>query len=84
LINSELYEKINNFINFFHEIRNDEFLQAFLEHLLSIGNFLNKKTHKGNAYGFKLDSIPKTYTLIGQDHTTSLFEYILNILYSTQ
>lgn len=49
--------------------------------MLTIGNFLNKKTKKANAYGFKLDSIQKTYTLIGQDHMTSLFEYILRIIY---
>jgi hypothetical protein len=72
--------KINVFIEFFEEFRNDEFMQSFLGHLLAMGNFLNAKSHKANAYGFRLESIPKTYTLIGQDHETSLFDYVLKFM----
>ncbi len=45
-----------------------------------MGNFLNAKSHKGKAYGFRLESILKTYTLIGQDHETSLFDYVLKLM----
>jgi hypothetical protein len=39
---------------------------------------------KGNAKGFKMDSIQKSYTLIGQDQKTSLFDYILVTLYNNE
>jgi len=57
-------------------------MQSFLAYLLSVGNFLNAKSHKSNAYGFRFDSIPKAYTLIGQDHETSLFDYVLKLMLS--
>ena len=55
-------------------------MHTFLTHLLAVGNFLNANSHKANAYGFRLESIPKTYTLIGQDHETSLFDYVLKLI----
>ncbi len=33
-------------------------------------------------YGFRFESIPKSYTLIGQDHETSLFDYVLKLMFT--
>ena len=41
--------------------------------MLTIGNFMNEDTNRGNAYGFKLDSIQRTYILMGKDNKMSLF-----------
>lgn len=41
---------------------------------------MNVDTSRGNAYGFKLESLEKSYSLVGQDKKTSLFEYILGIM----
>lgn len=41
---------------------------------------MNEDTNKGNAYGFKLESIEKSYILMGQDKQTCLLEYILQLM----
>ena len=35
--------------------------------MLAIGNYMNEDSSKGNAFGFRFDSIEKTYNFIGQD-----------------
>lgn len=41
---------------------------------------MNQDTSKGNVYGFRLESIEKSYMIMGQDKKTSLFEYILQLM----
>lgn len=41
---------------------------------------MNSDTSRGNAYGFNLESIEKSYILMGHDKKTSLFEYILQAM----
>ena len=62
------------------DLEKDAFFQTFLSYLLSVGNFMNNDTSKGNAYGFKLESIEKSYSLMGEDKKTSLFEYIMEMM----
>jgi hypothetical protein len=49
--------------------------------MLAVGNYLNCKTNRGNARAFRIENIDKTYLLLGHDKETSLFEYILEIIY---
>ena len=41
---------------------------------------MNNDTSRGNAYGFKLKKKKKSYTLVGQDKKTSLFDYIMQMM----
>ena len=41
--------------------------------MLTIGNYMNTDTNKGNAYGFKFESIEKTYSLMAQGNKISFF-----------
>jgi hypothetical protein len=52
--------------------------------MLVLGNFLNCKTARGNARAFRIENIEKTYQLMGQDKETSLFEYILELIFRAQ
>ena len=81
---SYLYEEISAklllFKNYFEALKKDSFFQSFLSYMLSIGNYMNTDTNKGNAYGFKFESIEKTYSLMAQGNQISFFEYILQVM----
>ena len=81
---SFLYNEISNklllFKSYFEALKKDDFFQNFLSYMLSIGNYMNTDTNKGNAYGFKFESIQKTYNLMAQGNKISFFEYILQVM----
>jgi dishevelled associated activator of morphogenesis len=41
------------------ETRSSKKFQKLLEFILAIGNYMNGSTTRGEAWGFKLDSLPK-------------------------
>lgn len=78
---AELYfKKLREFIDFFVELKHDIFLQEFLLTFRSIGNYLNNGSRSA-VKAFRIESIEKCYTLIGQDKETSLFDFICKTIY---
>ena len=61
-------------------LSNQSFLRL-LEYLLSIGNYLNSGSNRGNAYGFKLSALPKLVEVRSVNKETTLFDYIVEELY---
>ena len=77
-------DKIKYFTAYFNGILNDSLLKLFLKHLLNVGNYMNANSFRGGAYGFRLDCIEKTYTLLGHDSNVSLFEYLLDNIWKSE
>lgn len=80
LLYDEISSKLIQFKDYFHNLRNDRFFQSFLSFLLSVGNFMNGDTSKGNAYGFRVESIEKTYTVMAQGNKLTLFDYLMQVM----
>ena len=81
----ELYESLKEplqNINFALKtlLSNQSFIRL-LEYLLSVGNYLNSGSNRGNAYGFKLSALPKLTEVRSVKKETSLFDYIVEELY---
>ena len=61
-------------------LSNQSFVRL-LEYLLSVGNYLNSGSNRGNAYGFRLSALPKLTEVRSVNKETSLFDYIVEELY---
>ncbi|KAH3760466.1 disheveled-associated activator of morphogenesis 1 [Pelomyxa schiedti] len=65
------------------DMKSPKFLR-FLEYVLQLGNFLNEGTPKGNAGGFKLESISKMADTKNQDNSGNLFQYLISYVSRTE
>jgi len=54
-----LLEDVENCHNGVKTMKGNKLLGLFLELILYIGNFLNQGTNSGNAFGFRVDILPK-------------------------
>lgn len=59
------------------KILHDESLKILLTYSLAVGNFLNGDSNKGDALGFKLDSIEKTADTKSFDNKQTALMYIV-------
>jgi hypothetical protein len=62
------------------EVRDSKRLQALLEYILAIGNYVNGSTFRGAAFGFKLDSLLKLLEVKSNDGRASLMHYVVDTL----
>jgi len=51
-----------------------------LELVLELGNFLNEGTPRGGLFGFKLSSLPKMADTKAADNTTTLLQFLVQVL----
>lgn len=56
-IASEFSRKLEYFILFFAELKQDLILTGLMKYGLSVGNVLNAEGPRGGAYGFRLDTL---------------------------
>ncbi|KAA6425287.1 MAG: hypothetical protein FRX49_04781 [Trebouxia sp. A1-2] len=62
------------------EVQGSQNFTTLLRAILALGNHLNEGTHKGNASGFKLDTLLKLADVKGTDRKTSLLHFVLDQL----
>eukprot|EP01132_Coremiostelium_polycephalum_P010119 gene10119-12411_t len=75
---------IRKFNEAMNDLQNNK-LFAIMELILSIGNFINHGTNRGNASGFKIDSINKLAdTKSGTREKYNLVHYLIEYLEATQ
>ena len=61
-------------------IRNSDGLRIMFTLILSIGNYMNGSTAKGQAYGFKLNSLTQLLRSRTVDNSATLLEYIYEFI----
>lgn len=59
-----------------NEVQNSKPFLHMLEIILTIGNFLNAGSAKGNTYGFKLETLLKLNDTRSSDNKTTLLQFI--------
>jgi len=76
----ELQPKVEALLKASKEIHGSKKLRKVLEIILALGNYMNKGT-RGNAYGFKLQSLSKIIdTKSSADRSVNLMHFLLQIL----
>jgi len=81
---SELQPKVEVLLKASKEILRSKKLKKILEIVLALGNYMNKGT-RGNAYGFRLQSLNKIAdTKSSTNRSTSLMNFLLTILESCE
>jgi hypothetical protein len=69
----------------FKEIRNSKKLVKVLEYVLAVGNYINGNTPRGQAFGFKLNSLPKILEVRSAvDEKSTLMHWIAQELETNQ
>lgn len=56
----------------------DENLKILFYYTLSVANFLNGNTNRGDNYGFKLSEVEKVCDIRSFDHKKTALQYIIN------
>ncbi len=59
------------------KVKQSKKLMSVLENVLSIGNLMNKGTHKGGAAGFKLNSLMKLIQTKSHDKKTTILDFLV-------
>ncbi|KAN0050070.1 hypothetical protein ACTA71_003171 [Dictyostelium dimigraforme] len=77
---SDLKVDIDNFKQGTLEIKGSEKIPKLLEVILILGNFINGGTARGNAYGFKLNTITKLADTKSTDNKLSLVNYLTRVV----
>ncbi|KAK5582503.1 hypothetical protein RB653_004088 [Dictyostelium firmibasis] len=77
---SDLKVDIDNFKQGTQEIKGSEKIPKLLEVILILGNFINGGTARGNAYGFKLNTITKLADTKSTDNKLSLVNYLTRVV----
>jgi len=76
-----LKEKSNAIWNAIQEMRASKKLKTIFEVVLAIGNYINGSTHRGGAYGFKIESLVKMAEIKqNRDPKQSLYHYIITFV----
>ncbi|CAA7032359.1 unnamed protein product [Microthlaspi erraticum] len=77
---SQLRDSLNVVHSTAEQIKNSEKLKRIMQTVLAIGNALNQGTNRGNAVGFKLDSLPKLSETRSSNFHKNLMHYLCWIL----
>uniref|UniRef100_A0A1J3GQY2 Formin-like protein n=2 Tax=Noccaea caerulescens TaxID=107243 RepID=A0A1J3GQY2_NOCCA len=77
---SQLRDSLNVVNSTAEQIKNSEKLKRIMQTILAIGNALNQGTNRGNAVGFKLDSLPKLSETRSSHFHKNLMHYLCWIL----
>ncbi|EGC31621.1 hypothetical protein DICPUDRAFT_99159 [Dictyostelium purpureum] len=77
----DLYTNINNIKQATKEIKQSEKISKLLLVILTVGNFLNSGTARGNAFGFKLNTITKLADIKSTDNKISLVNYLSKVIH---
>lgn len=62
------------------EIMTSNKWMKILQLLLSLGNFLNGKTNRGDTYGFKIETLKKIPDMKSADNKSNLLQYIATFM----
>ena len=62
------------------EISHSESFSKVMELILELGNFLNAKTPRGDAFGFTLQSLLKIQDTKSSDLTINLMHYLASVI----
>nr|GEX23729.1 hypothetical protein [Tanacetum cinerariifolium] len=71
-------------LKFNAQIMSSAKLKTVMKTVLSLGNALNQGTHRGDATGFRLDSLLKLPDTRSNDHRMNLMNYICKVLADKQ
>ena len=77
---SILSDNVNMLKNAYDSIKANEKFKKLMRLVLDIGNFLNFKTPKGNAYGFRLQSLKNMSNVKSKKidgNTYTLLDYVI-------
>jgi len=77
---ADLKLDIDNFRQGTKELATSEKIPKLLEIILILGNFINGGTARGNAYGFKLNTITKLADTKSTDNKSSLVHYLTRVV----
>ncbi|EGC36883.1 hypothetical protein DICPUDRAFT_150581 [Dictyostelium purpureum] len=77
---TDLKLDIENFKQGTKEIKESEKIPKLLEVILILGNFINGGTARGNAFGFKLNTITKLADTKSTDNKISLVNYLTKVV----
>ncbi|GAM27596.1 hypothetical protein SAMD00019534_107720 [Acytostelium subglobosum LB1] len=77
---SDIKLDIANFRTGVKELTDSDKIPKILEVILILGNFINGGTPRGNAYGFKLNTITKLADTKSTDNKQSLVNYLARVL----
>jgi hypothetical protein len=62
------------------EVQKSKKFRGVLEVVLAVGNYINGGTHRGAAYGFKLDALTKLQDTKSTDNKTNLLQYLATLI----
>lgn len=63
------------------ELRTNEELKVLFKLILTIGNFLNAGSPKGEAYGFRLSTLSQLKSTKSTDNALTLMQYLIEIIH---
>ncbi len=70
-------KKLILLLDAYNKQMNDNSLKTIFIYALSVGNFLNGNTNRGESYGFKLSEVEKICDIRSFDHKKTLLQYII-------
>jgi len=76
----ELRPDISAVIEACLEVRKSPKFRGILEVVLAIGNYINGGTHRGAAYGFKLEALTKLQDTKSTDNKSNLLHYLATLV----
>jgi len=68
----KLRTPLDAILNFYRHIKQDKRLLDFMQYTLAFGNYMNGKSKRGGAWGFKFDSLLKACITKTVDKKTML------------
>lgn len=77
---ADLQPNLESVIKACVEVTSSEKWLKMLQLILSLGNFLNGKTNRGDTYGFKLDTLKKIPDMKSADNKTNLLQYLATFI----
>jgi diaphanous protein len=76
----DIQSQVQTFDKAIQELRNSKQFSSILELVLAIGNFFNSGSQRGQAYGFKLDSLLRLAETKTTDNKKSLLHYFAHLM----
>lgn len=77
---ADLRPKIMAVVTAIRDLRNSKRFEKFVKIVLAVGNFMNGRTARGDAYGFKMATLTKLSDTKAVDNKTNLLQWIVRTL----
>ena len=77
----EVFEpQIESLMNSIVAVRDSEKWKSIIKYVLALGNYINGSSNRGNAIGFRLDSLNKLRDTKTSDHKSNLLNFLVSLL----